>query len=197
MSLFPTLLLGIRFFFIFSIFIFVRYNHIEKVIIMGGAVGKGNITAAAEANFYHDPEAAKIVLDSGVPCFLTGLNATHSAELSLNDAAQLRSLGTPAGRFAADLIETRIDALKRMNNGNGWSDAIHDALAVAWLLDPEVITETLTVSCDIDINGGACDGMLVADERMGYEPDETVRTVIAMKADKKRFFNMLKEAFAP
>ena len=130
-------------------------NHIEKVIIMGGAVGKGNITAAAEANFYHDPEAAKI------------------------------------------LIETRIDALKRMNNGNGWSDAIHDALAVAWLLDPEVITETLTVSCDIDINGGACDGMLVADERMGYEPDETVRTVIAMKADKKRFFNMLKEAFAP
>ncbi len=171
-------------------------EHIGKIVIMGGAVGMGNITPAAEANFYHDPEAAKIVLDSGVPCYVTGLNATHSAELTLDDAESLRALGTPAGCFAADLIETRIDALRRMNNGNGWSDAIHDALAVAWLLDPSVITESFTARCDIDLGGGAADGMLIPDMRMGYEPDENVQTVIAMKADKARFLEMLKEAFS-
>lgn len=167
---------------------------ISRVVIMGGAVHKGNITPVAEANFYHDPEAAKIVLDSGLPCLIVGLNATHSAELTLEDTVQLRALDTPAARFAAQLIETRIDALKRMGNGNGWSDAIHDALAVACVLDPSVIAEEITVRCDIDINGGAADGMLVTDERMGYEPDESVRTTIVMKADRERFLNLLKQA---
>ena len=169
---------------------------IERVVIMGGSAGRGNITPCAEANFYHDPEAAKIVLDTGLPCFIVGLEATHSAEISLDDAAELRALGTPAGKFAADLIETRIDALLHMHNGNGYSDAIHDALAVACVLDPEVITKSVRTRCDIDIAGGAGDGMLITDGRMGYEPDETVRTVVALEADKARFFGMLKEAFA-
>ena len=169
-------------------------ERISRVVIMGGAVDKGNITPVAEANFYHDPEAAKIVLDSGVPCYIVGLNATHSAELTLEDASDLRMLGTPAGKFAAELIEMRIDALKKMHTGNGWSDAIHDALAVACVLDPTVITEELIARCDIDISGGAADGMLIADRRMGYEPDDNVHTAIALKADKDKFFRILKNA---
>ena len=42
-------------------------DHIEQIVFMGGAVGIGNATAAAEFNVWHDPEAAHIVLTAGVP----------------------------------------------------------------------------------------------------------------------------------
>lgn len=164
---------------------------ISKVVIMGGAVHRGNITPCAEANFYHDPEAARIVLSSGVPCYIVGLNATHSAEINLDDAKMLRSLGTKAARFAADLIETRIDALRRMKSGNGYSDAIHDALAIASLIDSSVITKEVRLMCTVDIGGGDADGMLVVDERRESAPDDSVQTVIAMEADKNRFRDMM------
>ncbi len=168
-------------------------EHIEEVVFMGGAVDKGNITPCAEANFYHDPEAVKIILDSGVPCRIVGLNATHSAELNLDDAKTLKKIGTPASMFAGELIEIRVDALRRMGNCDGYSDAIHDALAVASVVDPSVITEELLLRCDIDINGGASDGQLVVDRRMGYEPDKKIQTKVEMKADKEKFFGLLCE----
>ncbi len=170
-------------------------GHIEEIVLMGGAVGMGNITPCAEANFYHDPEAAKIIIDSGIPCRIIGLNATHSAELTLEDAAVLSSIDTPASKLAGALIETRIKALNIMGNGNGYSDAIHDALAVASVIEPSIITEERILRCDIDINGGASDGMLIVDQRMGYEADSTVITRVAFQADKRKFFSLLCNRF--
>lgn len=166
-------------------------EHIEEIVLMGGAVNMGNITPCAEANFYHDPEAAKIILDSGLPCRIVGLNATHSAELNLNDAKILREKGTPECLFAAELVETRIEALKQMGTGNGYSDAIHDALAVASLIEPTVIEKEVCCRCDVDINGGAADGELITDKRLGYEVDEQVKTYVALKGNKEKFFSLL------
>ena len=129
-------------------------EHIEEIVLMGGGVGRGNITAIAEANFYHDPEAAKIVLDSGIPCRIVGLNATHSAELTLENA-------------------------------------IHDAVAVACVVCPEIVLDLRRQRCDVDINGGAADGELIADNRIGYEADDTVTTQIVYKVDQKQFFELL------
>lgn len=166
-------------------------EHIKEVVFMGGAVGMGNITPCAEANFYHDPEAAKIIIDSNVPCRIIGLNATHSAELSLDDAASLRNLKTPACALAANLIETRIETLRIMGDGNGYSDAVHDALAVASVIMPEVITDIRRSRCDIDVNGGAADGQLIVDTRIRCEKGRKPNTQIAFKADKKMFFGLL------
>ena len=166
-------------------------DHIEKIVIMGGGVYKGNITPCAEANFYHDPEAAKIVLESGIPCDVVPLNATHSAEISLDDAGELEATGKDAAVFAANLIRQRIEALEKMQAGNGYSDAIHDALAVASLLDERVIEMWETKAFDIDVNGGAGDGALIIDDRMNAEAEFSVR--FAMKANKEIFFDMMKE----
>lgn len=171
-------------------------DKIEEIVLMGGAIGKGNITSCAEANFYHDPEAAKIMIDSGIPCRIVGLNATHSVELTLDDAKVLNRLGTPSAKFAGRLIETRIEALRKMGNGNGYSDAIHDALAVACVIDNSVIIKEERLRCDIDINGGAGDGQLIADYRLGYESDEQVMTWVVMEADKVKFFTMLCDGFS-
>lgn len=166
-------------------------DHIEEVVFMGGAVGMGNITPCAEANFYHDPEAAKIIIDSGVSCRIIGLNATHSAELSLDDAADLRELKTPAACLAASLIETRIEALKIIGDGNGYSDAVHDALAVASVIMPDVITDMRSSRCDIDVSGGAADGQLIVDTRIRHSRDGNVNTQIAYKANKEKFLRMI------
>ena len=166
-------------------------TRMEEVVFMGGAVGMGNITPCAEANFYHDPEAAKIIIDSGVPCRIIGLNATHSAELDLEDAASLRALKTPAARLAASLLEMRIEALGVMGDGNGHSDAVHDALAVASVIMPEVITDMRRSRCDIDVNGGAADGQLIVDTRIRHEKDGLPNIQVAYKPDKEMFFGLL------
>lgn len=169
-------------------------ENIEEVVFMGGAVNMGNATAVAEANFFHDPEAVKIVLDSGVKVRIVPLNATHSAMLTLEDADELIGLGTRAGKLAGDMVKTRAAASLRMGSTDGKAEPIHDALAVAWVLDEAVMLDARRQKCDIDISGGAADGQLIVDQRRGN--DESSNTVVAYKADKDRFFAMLKEALA-
>ena len=104
----------------------------------------------------------------------------------------------------------RIDSLGRRLEANGWKGCTRS--------DYELLCSRICIYMDNEVGcvrhvyraydyarkenntKNRLEALLVmcnVDERMGYEPDETVRTVIAMKADKKRFFNMLKEAFAP
>ena len=52
---------------------------IERVVFMGGSTGQGNVTPYAEFNIHADPEAADIVLHSGIPVTMCGLNVTHQA----------------------------------------------------------------------------------------------------------------------
>ncbi|MBQ4505675.1 MAG: nucleoside hydrolase [Firmicutes bacterium] len=166
-------------------------ENVEEIVLMGGAVGTGNASACAEANFFHDPEAAKIVIDSGIKIRIVPLNATRSAGLYREDAARLIALGTAAGKLAGDLVNMRSDASDVMQTRGGKGEPIHDALAVAWLLDEGVITEAREEKCDVDINGGACDGQMIVDTRLGYEhaPNATV----AYKADRQRFMEILCE----
>ena len=71
---------------------------------MGGANRYGNVTPRAEFNVWADPEAARVVINSGVrKITLVPLDATHQALVSLDDCAALRALGTPAGDAAATL----------------------------------------------------------------------------------------------
>jgi len=54
---------------------------IKGIVVMGGSLSGGNITPAAEFNFYVDPEAARMVFDAGVPLVMVGLDVTHKVLL--------------------------------------------------------------------------------------------------------------------
>ena len=70
---------------------------IARIVVMGGAMGLGNITPAAEFNFYVDPHAAfKVVLEAGIRTTLIGLHATHQALASPQHMQRLRGLGNRA-----------------------------------------------------------------------------------------------------
>ncbi|MBQ6654319.1 MAG: nucleoside hydrolase [Erysipelotrichaceae bacterium] len=170
-------------------------EHIEEVVFMGGSINRGNETPVAEANFCHDPEAAKIIIDSGVRCTLITLNATHSAEVTREDIEKFERLGTPEGRFTAELISIRLDAQVYLGFGDGKSDALHDALAIAYLVDPKVITDMRKLHCDIDIGRGAAYGMVIADQR-GNARYEEINSQVSFNASRQKFVNMLLERFA-
>ena len=68
---------------------------------------------------------------------------------------------------------------------------IHDALAVAYLIDPTVITELADANVDIDISGGICDGRMVADFHNTKKGAAPVTAKVALNADAKKFVALL------
>src|SRR3954465_1295427 len=144
-------------------------GRIERVVLMGGAVAEGNVTAAAEFNIWVDPEAAARVFASGLDVTMVGLDVTHRALLSAERAETLRAAGR-AGAVVADLhaFYRRFHAVVY-----GTEDApVHDALAVAHVIRPALLaTESLHVA--IDDGPGVCCGRTVVDRwrRSGAEPN--------------------------
>ncbi|MBA2284248.1 MAG: nucleoside hydrolase, partial [Ktedonobacteraceae bacterium] len=77
---------------------------IKAISLMGGAIGLGNTTPAAEFNIYCDPEAAAIVFACGRPITVSPLEVTHQALVNEEVLARLRAIKRPVATFAADLM---------------------------------------------------------------------------------------------
>ncbi|MFS8540486.1 MAG: nucleoside hydrolase, partial [Tissierellales bacterium] len=76
---------------LFSVFPEVK-EKIEAISLMGGSIYAGNHTPHAEFNIYVDPEAAKVVFDSGIPIIMSGLEVTHKASITEEEIAELRAM---------------------------------------------------------------------------------------------------------
>jgi inosine-uridine nucleoside N-ribohydrolase len=163
------------------------HERIERIVLMGGAWGIGNVTPSAEFNIWCDPEAAYRVFTSGLDVTLVGLDVTHRAMLSATRAEALREKGH-AGAVVADL-----HAFYRRFHLEvyGHDDTpVHDALAVAHVIDPSLLTlEHLAV--EVDITQGPGRGRTVVDQlkRLGREPNAQV----AMDVDADGFIDLLTE----
>ncbi|MDR1794759.1 MAG: nucleoside hydrolase [Erysipelotrichaceae bacterium] len=168
-------------------------KNIEEIVVMGGGDRITNATANAEFNIWADPEAANWVLKCGAKTTWIPLDATHAAYLTMDDCASFRALHTLAGNFAADLIEHRIivhDAAQPLEVKN--SAAVHDALAVCYLIDPKVIINLKEVHLEIGI-GDYGEGRTFVDPR--YYPD-TLNARFAFSGDSRRFAGLLTKIFA-
>ena len=152
-------------------------ERIPRMIVMGGGHEIGNVTPAAEFNIWADPEAAKVVLNSGVRNLsLVPLDATHKALITLDDCRRLRGLGTPAGDAAAAVVERRIAGYSA-SQPMALPDAapVHDALCVAAIVDPSIIT-THPFHADVETTGELTVGRTVIDthRRRGVAPNADV-----------------------
>ena len=162
---------------------------------MGGANRYGNVTPRAEFNVWADPEAARVVINSGIrKITLVPLDATHQALVSLDDCAALRALGTPAANAAATFTERRIqgyDTTQPMKRPH--AAPVHDALAVASIVDPSVIT-THRLHVDVETTGELTVGETVVDTNFRSRREPNVD--VALDADERRFVAILLETFA-
>ncbi len=163
-------------------------DKIESVVIMGGGKDFSNVTPCAEANLWHDPEAAKIVTDCGARVVFIPLDATHRGYITRADCARLRALGTFAAAFAAELIEQRIivhNAHQPLAEPD--AAAVHDPLCIAYLIDPRVITDLRECHVDIGLEG-AGEGQTIVDFR---SPAGERNAYFALDADRHRFVDIL------
>lgn len=128
---------------------------IDRLVVMGGSTGAGNITSAAEFNVWTDPEAAQRVLaDSGLHICLVGLDVTRRATVDGTALAALRA-ASEQGALLARMILGYGD-----RRPDGWP--LHDVLAVASVIDPTLIT-TRPAQVEVDTGLGPERGRTVCD----------------------------------
>ena len=164
-------------------------DRIESFSIMGGSLGEGNTTASAEFNIWSDPEAASIVLESGRPIRMAGLDITHQALMLPDDVARLEALGTRPGRVFADLMRF---FTKHHHDRYGWDGPpIHDAVAVAWLVAPELV-EGASLRVDVETGTGPARGRTIADrERLTGAPPNAE---VGLRIDREGLMDLLIDA---
>ena len=166
-------------------------QHLARIVMMGGAMSEGgNITPAAEFNFYCDPEAAARVFTSGAEITMIPLDCTHQALLTDDRLAVLRDSGTPVGTAFYHLMEFN----KRHDRAKyGWPGGpLHDATVTAYLLAPELFTGR-RVRVDIESASGLATGMSVIDwwGVSGKAPNATVLRGIDVNGYFKLIFERL------
>lgn len=167
-------------------------EHIEEIVFMGGGFKEFNSTAASEFNIWNDPEAAQIVLTCGVPITMVPLDATHKANFTLEDAGELRGWKKPAADFFATMIEKRVAAYNAFQPQELADSApIHDALALAYLIEPEVLEDVRLMRVDVDISGGFADGQTICDTRTF--PDRAPNVHVALGANRDKFTTLMKQ----
>jgi inosine-uridine nucleoside N-ribohydrolase len=163
-------------------------DRLERIVWMGGAIAEGNVTPAAEFNAFVDPEAAAIVFESGIPVTMIGLDVTHKALFTRDHADRLREAGA-AGRAVAELS----DFFQRFHESRYAFDGspIHDALAVAHVIDPTLVT-TLNCNIAIETSSDYCDGRTVVDRWLVLE-DAPRNGHAGIDVDAERFLELLVE----
>lgn len=142
----------------------------KQVILMGGSWTRGNITAAAEFNFYADPEAAAVVFTAPWEPVLVGLDLTLQARVDADVMDRWRSYGDLSDRLLVPSLANYFDnraaegtikaPLSHVSSGVG--PAIHDACAAAYALRPDLFASMRALT-RIETHGELTAGMSVVD----------------------------------
>lgn len=155
---------------------------IKQVVLMGGGIDKGNVTAAAEFNIYVDPHAAKIVFTSGIPIVMAGLNVTEQCFLEKSEIDGWQHQGKLHQTYW-DILNFYYESGKQFGFTNS---AIHDAVPVAYLLQPNNFKGAyypVTIGLE-----GEFRGITLADKRLQPEP---VNSIFVLEQGNRLAFKQL------
>jgi inosine-uridine nucleoside N-ribohydrolase len=131
---------------------------VQEVVLMGGSISGGNATAAAEANIYNDPEAARVVFEAGWPVTMVGLNVTEKTLFTRTDLDELARTRGRENDFAVNVLKFMVDLAAKLE---AEGTAMHDPLAVGAVIDRSLIT-TRDMRVDVETRGEHTRGETVA-----------------------------------
>jgi inosine-uridine nucleoside N-ribohydrolase len=166
-------------------------GNVKQLVIMGGAIaslpdGAGNHTPNAEFNFYVDPEAAQIVLRSGIPIVLSPLNVSRKARFTKADYDRIVAVDTPITRLIRDNLgpgyQQRPDRVALM----------YDQVAAVALVAPQLIT-TVELFVDVDINPDASYGVSVGGPQIWPGGEGAKKMLVQTDLDWDRFIRLYVE----
>jgi purine nucleosidase len=162
---------------------------LRQVVIMGGALDHpGNVTSHAEANVWHDPEAAELVLAAPWPVTLVPLDATHAAAVDGDWLDRLAAGGSETARLASQLLYFYSGAYQRTIGRRG--AVIHDALAAALAIDPAG-AQYAERPVYVELRGDRIRGATLWDRRADAAPDGRPPIRVAVRPDVAAFHERL------
>lgn len=169
---------------------------IKRVVVMGGAVGvEGNISPTAEANVWHDPEAAQLVVDAEWDVVFVGLEITLATVLSSEALARIENSTDKRAKFAWKIMAHYLDFHEKTMGVR--TCVLHDPLAMALALDPELGSYRL-VNAYVELGQGPSRGALVGDLRRTRPAPTDARTKgvirIVESIDSETFYEKFLEA---
>lgn len=167
---------------------------VKDLFIMGGTNNAvGNITGAAEANFYHDPEAAKIVLGAGFKVTLATWDLTMTqGRFNHEQLRAIEALDTPQSRFFMKANRASVEYVKKTHGVEGSTHP--DSIAAAAAVEPRIVTKASEYFVDIETHGTVAQGYMLVDSvrRSGREPNARVIEEI----DQDLFFETMLKALS-
>lgn len=162
---------------------------VDEIVLMGGGYFEGgNITPTAEFNIYVDPEAADIVLQSGINITMIPLDVTHKALVTKARNDAFRDLGNPVGVAVAQMTDffERFDIEKYGSEGA----PLHDPCVIAYLLCPDIFTGR-HINVQVETTSELTLGMTVAD--WWRVTDRAPNATFIGALDSDAFFSLLTE----
>ncbi len=165
------------------------HDRIEHISFMGGSTERGNWTPYAEFNIWADPEAADVVLRSGLPLIMSGLNITHQALATPEILDRIAKLDTKLAHTIVDLLkffaDTYWDVFGMPN------PPVHDPVALAIIIDMSV-AKLVSAPVSVELIGELTRGATVVD--LHGITGQTANVDVAMELDVDKFWNMLIDA---
>ncbi|MGV0168544.1 pyrimidine-specific ribonucleoside hydrolase RihA [Furfurilactobacillus sp. WILCCON 0119] len=165
-------------------------KQLKQIVYMGGAMGLGNWTPSVEFNIYVDPEAAKIVMNSGIPMVMAPLNVTHQAQIMKDEITAIGKINNPV----AHAFEGLLNFFERYHEAPKWGFTgaqLHDPCTIAWLIDPTMF-EGEQLNVDVETKGELTKGETVCDY---YDlTDKPKNTLVLLKIERQRFIDLIMES---
>ena len=180
---------------------------VKEVVIMGGSVSEGNVTAAAEANIYNDPEAAKVVFDAGwKKLTMVGLDVTHKTNFGRSHLGRLSKTHGTLNDFATRIMTFLIELSAKFG---AEGTPMHDPLAMGVAIDPSFV-ETRPMRVDVETRGEFTRGATVGNRNNAVEHNElqddryvmtgidrvTPNALVAVEVDAERFMSFFIDRLA-
>lgn len=181
----------------------------KQVVLMGGSWTRGNITAAAEFNFYADPEAAAAVFHADWRPVLASLDLTLQARVTDAVMDRWRDFGELSDLLLVPALANYFDnrsaggtiSAPRSHISAAAGPAVHDAMAAAYVVAPELFT-TMPALTRIETRGELTSGMSVVDFTAPPEPGRRVHhasthanSTVLTEVDVPAFWQLLQDAF--
>mgnify|MGYP003513672856 FL=1 len=165
---------------------------IKEVVVMGGAhFNGGNITPVAEFNLFADPQAAEVVLKSGVKLTYLPLDVTHKMLTSEARLTQIAAINNAASKRVSDILNEYVKG--DMEHYGLAGGPVHDATVIAYLLKPELFTGR-SVNVVVDSREGPTFGQTIVDWYDGLKAPKNAFWVES--GDAQGFFDLLTERLA-
>ena len=162
-------------------------SSLKEIVLMGGAVDHpGNVTESAEFNVFADPEAAAIVLKSGVPTTVFALDVTLKLQLTEEILDKVRKL--PDSRYKEIFLASMGYYVPSLLRAHGEMPAMHDPCTIAYLYDPSIFTYSYR-QISVETKGDKTYGKTV-----GGKEDKNSNIKMGIQVDNDKFWALFFKA---